>query len=260
MAITINGTAGTLAGIVVGGLPDGIVDDGTLATDSVTSTKIADGTIVNADVNDVAASKLTGALPAISGASLTGIAVNGGLKSQQVFTSSGTWTKPSGVNLIKVYITGAGGGSNSTGGGGGAGGGTAIEIIDVSSVSSVSITIGTGGADSNPGNTGGTSSFGSYCSATGGAGGTANSGGGSYPGAGGVGSGGSINLTGGGATTMQTHAGGETFWGGSGKGSRQDETYSHGGDGTYGGGGGGGYGNNYSGNGGNGACVVEEYS
>lgn len=35
--------------------------------------KIQDGTIVNADVNDIAASKLTGALPAISGASLTGI-------------------------------------------------------------------------------------------------------------------------------------------------------------------------------------------
>ena len=35
--------------------------------------KIQDGTIVNADVSDIAASKLTGALPAISGASLTGL-------------------------------------------------------------------------------------------------------------------------------------------------------------------------------------------
>ena len=34
--------------------------------------KIQDGTIVDADVSDLAASKLTGALPAISGASLTG--------------------------------------------------------------------------------------------------------------------------------------------------------------------------------------------
>ena len=72
MAVVINGS-GTVTGLAVGGLPDGTVDAGTLATDSVTSAKITDGTIVNADVNDVAASKLTGALPAISGANLTGL-------------------------------------------------------------------------------------------------------------------------------------------------------------------------------------------
>ena len=38
----------------------------------ITSANIADGTIVNADVADVAASKLTGALPAIDGSALTG--------------------------------------------------------------------------------------------------------------------------------------------------------------------------------------------
>ena len=61
MAIVINGS-GTVTGLAVGGLPDGTVDSGTIAT----------GTIVDADVANVAASKLTGALPAISGASLTG--------------------------------------------------------------------------------------------------------------------------------------------------------------------------------------------
>ena len=49
----------------------------TISGSGITSANIADGTIVNADVNDVAASKLTGALPAISGASLTGIATGG---------------------------------------------------------------------------------------------------------------------------------------------------------------------------------------
>jgi len=39
----------------------------------ITSANIADGAITNADITDVAASKLTGALPAISGAALTGI-------------------------------------------------------------------------------------------------------------------------------------------------------------------------------------------
>jgi hypothetical protein len=87
MAIVFDSDAGTITGLSVGGLPDGVVDAGTLATDSVTAAKIAanavvtgkiaDGTIANADINDLAASKLTGALPAISGASLTGI--SGGL-------------------------------------------------------------------------------------------------------------------------------------------------------------------------------------
>jgi len=39
MAIVINGS-GTVTGLAVGGLPDGTVDEGTLATDSVTTTKI----------------------------------------------------------------------------------------------------------------------------------------------------------------------------------------------------------------------------
>jgi hypothetical protein len=44
MAITINGS-GTVTGISVGGLPDGIVDDGTLATDSVTAVKMVDNAV-----------------------------------------------------------------------------------------------------------------------------------------------------------------------------------------------------------------------
>jgi len=48
----------------------------TISGSGITSANIADGTIVNADVNDVAASKLTGALPAISGASLTGVGLS----------------------------------------------------------------------------------------------------------------------------------------------------------------------------------------
>ena len=44
MAIVINGS-GTVTGISVGGLPDGIVDAGTLATDSVDSAELIDGAI-----------------------------------------------------------------------------------------------------------------------------------------------------------------------------------------------------------------------
>ena len=51
MAIVINGS-GTVTGISVGGLPDGIVDAGTLATDSVTTVKIQSDAISGAEIAD----------------------------------------------------------------------------------------------------------------------------------------------------------------------------------------------------------------
>jgi len=75
LAIAINGS-GTVTGISVGGLPDGIVDAGTLATNSVDSAELIDGAVDDSHMAAMAASKLTGALPAISGASLTGITGN----------------------------------------------------------------------------------------------------------------------------------------------------------------------------------------
>ena len=49
MAVVINGS-GTVTGLAVGGLPDGIVDDGTLATDSVTAAKLKDDAITVGDL------------------------------------------------------------------------------------------------------------------------------------------------------------------------------------------------------------------
>jgi|15BtaG_2_1085339.scaffolds.fasta_scaffold18989_2 hypothetical protein len=72
MAVVINGS-GTVTGLAVGGLPDGIVDSGTLATNSVDSAELIDGAVDDSHMAAMAASKLTGALPAIDGASLTGI-------------------------------------------------------------------------------------------------------------------------------------------------------------------------------------------
>jgi len=51
MAIVINGS-GTVTGISVGGLPDGIVDSGTLATNSVDSAELIDGSIDNSHLAD----------------------------------------------------------------------------------------------------------------------------------------------------------------------------------------------------------------
>ena len=49
MAIVINGS-GTVTGLAVGGLPDGTVDAGTLATDSVTAAKLKDDAIAVGDL------------------------------------------------------------------------------------------------------------------------------------------------------------------------------------------------------------------
>ena len=65
MAIVINGS-GTVTGLAVGGLPDGIVDAGTLATNSVDSAELIDGAVDDSHMAAMAASKLTGALPVAS--------------------------------------------------------------------------------------------------------------------------------------------------------------------------------------------------
>lgn len=111
----------------------------------------------------------------------------------QVFTASGTWTKPSTANIVQVIAIGGGGGGGSGrcgqantsryGGGGGAGGGSIRNLYIPAALlgSTVSVTVGAGGtggaaqtlADSN-GNAGGAgnpSLFGTYASAQGGTGG-----------------------------------------------------------------------------------------
>lgn len=137
------------------------------------------------------------------------------LGSQQVFSSSGTWTRPSGCRAAKVTVIGAGGGGAGADGqgagtagcgGGGAGGGAAIKFITVGLGSSETVTIGAAGTAGAVGDfdggAGGTTSFGSHCSATGGGGGDGISGS-SAAGSGvtniaapGVGSNGDINFTG----------------------------------------------------------------
>ena len=63
MAIVINGS-GTLSGLAVGGLPDGTVDAGTLASNAVTNAKITDGAVDAAAVAaDVATQAELDAVP-----------------------------------------------------------------------------------------------------------------------------------------------------------------------------------------------------
>ena len=110
-----------------------------------------------------------------------------GAVSMSVYTSNSTWSRPTGVKRILVRICGAGG--------------YAEEIIDVTGVSSISVTVGQPGSwggtyYSGGAANGGTTSFGNYMSASGGNGANRN-----YQHCGGlpgVGSGGNLNIYGGG--------------------------------------------------------------
>ena len=218
-------------------------------TGIVTATTVKVGSAISITDSAVSATRFHG-----DGSNLTGMSA--GLQSMNVFTTPGTatWTKPSGITKVKVYVTGGGGGCSAVGGNrlddagaGGAAGGTAIKIIDVSSISSVTVTVGMGGtatphnynndvSSSTSPNDGQPSSFGSHCSATGGKAGrsyyTNNAGvvGQAIPG---VGSGGDINIQGGygdlpmlnynGAPDgMSAGQGGVSFWGGPGRGALDD--------------------------------------
>lgn len=148
----------------------------------------------------------------------------GGLQSVQIFTSSGTWTRPAGITKVKVYVTGGGGGGYRlfTGGGtyayfAGTGGGTAIKLLlDVSSISSATITVGAGASYAG---TGGTSSWAdgtNTYSATGGQG-SQTSVNAMYNRMPGIGSGADLNLRGGvgvrsGSSTDFYAVAGGTFW------------------------------------------------
>ena len=109
-----------------------------------------------------------------------------GVMNRQVFSASGTWTKPSYGTIAIVQLWGAGGSGgtgNSSGddacGSGGGGGAYCEKIFLLSDIATCSVTIGAGGAaqaaNQADGNDGGATLFGSYMSAAGGAGGNLSS-------------------------------------------------------------------------------------
>lgn len=142
-----------------------------------------------------------------------------GLVNEQIFNTSGTWTKPAEIStnaLVEVYLWGGGGGGN--GGAGGGGGACVTKTFKITELpATVAVTIGAGGA---AGAQGGVSTFGTLLSAFGGGGGAANGYGG--------GSGGSSGGGGGGLTSAGSSATGISGY-----------AANRGGDGGFGGGGGG---------------------
>jgi len=298
----------SVAGVPTASIQANAVTTAKINDDAVTLAKLASGTdgelitwdasgdpaaVAVGTATDVLTSNGAGSAPTFQAAG-----GGGGFASIQVFRvtdatppyagNTDTWTKPTDIKIVKVYVVGGGGGAGSIknssfAGYGGAGGGTAIEVIDVSSISSETVTLGKGGAACNSttynydtGETGGTSSFGSHCSATGGEGGPASTsthgGTRSDPG---EGSGGDLNLRGGAPGGMFNNSsaayygggnGGASFWAGGGSAvgvsypTGYDEVPASGIDGSGGGGGQYGGGNQHNGgSGGGGIVVVEEY-
>lgn len=100
----------------------------------------------------------------------------------QIFTSSGTYTKPAGLVVAIVEVCGGGGGgggstnASATAGGGGGGASTRTRLLASAIGATETVTIGAGGAGGNTagsnGSAGGTSSLGVLATAAGGAGGS----------------------------------------------------------------------------------------
>tara|TARA_B100001250_G_scaffold399543_1_gene409053 strand:- start:2027 stop:2848 length:822 start_codon:yes stop_codon:yes gene_type:complete len=156
-----------------------------------------------------------------------------GFRSMQVWTSNGTWNRPSDCKSIQVIVVGAGGGGSGYSESAGAGG-CSRKVIDVSNISSVSVSIGNPGGGTNYsgcGGSGNTSSFGSHCSASGGYGANCRSQ--HCGGIGGNGSGGNMNAYGGGGhgygswAKYGNHSAGMSYWGGSQPSSHQQSNYAH---------------------------------
>lgn len=185
----------------------------------------------------------------------------GYLTAVEVFTSSGTFTKPTGVSKVFVECVGGGGGGGAAQTGqsyyasGGGGGGYCAELCTVTG--NVTVTIGaagSGGASSSAnGTAGGNTTFGSFFTAGGGGAGTG-AGGASVEtgGAGGTATGGDINIVG---QKGCSDSGGSSMLG---HGTNGTPTSTNGYNATgYGGGGGGGRGSGYAGgNGTAGICIV----
>jgi len=118
MAIVINGS-GTVTGLAVGGLPDGIVDEGTLANSSVVTAKLNDDAVTNAKIaNDaITEHELAGGAvvtAAINDDAVTGAKVAAGAVIQVVatvlgstfsYTGGATWTNTGVVAAITPSST-----------------------------------------------------------------------------------------------------------------------------------------------------------
>jgi len=255
---TVGGTLGVAGNTTVGGTL-GVTGATNLSTGTISGVVTAPTAAVGTNTTQLATT-------AFVLANAGGSSVAGGFVSVQYFTTAGstTWTRPSGIKKIYVYVIGAGGGGLSGNGGtGGGGGGCAIKTIDVTSISSIAAVVGSGGAIDSAGSS---STFANPAGTitAGGGGAPSKPGGYSQGGTGGTATGGDLNIPGQtpgafqGISTWGLSGGVPAFFGVAGAGGGY---ITPGGAGVYGGGGGGsGYSGQPAGVGGDGIIVVYEYN
>ena len=111
VAYTVSGTALTMTGNVAASDDFYVVFQGKAVgtvvppDDSVTTARINDGAVTNAKIDTMAASKLTGALPAIDGSSLTGID-SGVTEADQWYLTAGHYGNSTITSWARVTATG----------------------------------------------------------------------------------------------------------------------------------------------------------
>jgi len=264
-----------------------VLDNTLTASDLAATLTFADGDLVDLSAinesatteglrlpqaTDVSAGTAEGQIGWDTDGNLLQIGTSGGIKTIgaynniQSFTSSGTWTKPTGVSTVYVQVWGGGGGggngAGNQGGGGGGGGGYSAGLVSVSG--NVTVTVGSGGG---AGAAGGNSSFAGSSTLTGNGGGGGSSIG--TAGTGGTGTGGTVNLSGatGGVGEGSDGGGGGSgggspfggAGGGGGPGANASNPSTNGGPGGAPGGGGGGASENGGTGGSGGAGLVIVY-
>ena len=155
-----------------------------------------------------------------SGVTSWSTVASSGLNSVQVFTSSDTWNRPTGVTKVIMEVQGgggAGGGGGPSKGAGAGGGGYAKKFLDVASIATSTITVGAGGVNASTNSPGPAGTASSWADGTntitgnGGGGGAANAAAG---GVGGTGVNGNFNIQGGsgGGGTNENNIGGGSFF------------------------------------------------
>ena len=95
MALTLNGTANTISGLAVGGLPDGIVDTDMLAANAVTAAKAAGRGLTEVDQWRITSDFSTAAGSITANWERADTSLNAGTKGTGMTESSGIFTFPS---------------------------------------------------------------------------------------------------------------------------------------------------------------------